>query len=39
MKQHNKRDKEWKEARKNYEDMIIHQIARITKLDKVNEDF
>ena len=39
MKQHNKRDKEWKEARKNYEDMIIQQIARITKLDKVNEDF
>lgn len=39
MKQHNKRDKEWKEARKNYEDMIIQQIARITKLDKVNDDF
>ena len=39
MKQYNKRDKEWKEARKNYEDMIIQQIARITKLDKVNDDF
>ena len=39
MKQHNKRDKEWKEARKNYEDMIIQQISRITKLDKVNDDF
>lgn len=39
MKQYNKRDKEWKEARKNYEDMIIQQIARITKLDKVNADF
>ena len=39
MKQYNKRDKEWKEARKNYEDMIIQQISRITKLDKVNDDF
>ena len=39
MKQYNKRDKEWKEARKNYEDMIIQQIARITKLYKVNDDF
>lgn len=39
MKQYSKRDKEWKEARKNYEDMIIQQIARITKLDKVNNDF
>lgn len=39
MKKYAKRDKEWKEARKNYEDMIIQQIARITKLDKVNEDF
>lgn len=39
MKQYNKRDKEWKEARKNYEDMIIQQIARITNLDKVNDDF
>lgn len=39
MKQYNKRDKEWKEARKNYEDMIIQQITRITKLDKVNDDF
>lgn len=39
MKQYNKRDKEWKDARKNYEDMIIQQIARITKLYKVNDDF
>jgi hypothetical protein len=39
MKKYAKRDKEWKEARKNYENMIIQQIARITKLDKVNEDF
>ena len=39
MKQYNKRDKEWKEARKNYEDMIIQQIARITKLYQVNDDF
>lgn len=39
MKQYNKRDKEWKEARNNYEDMIIQQIARITNLDKVNDDF
>lgn len=39
MKQYNKRDKEWKDARKNYEDMIIQQIARITKLYQVNDDF
>ena len=39
MKKYAKRDKEWKEARKNYEDMIIQQIARITKLDKISDDF
>ena len=39
MKQYSKRDKEWKEARKSYEEMILKQIKRITKLDELEEDF
>ena len=39
MKTYTKRTQQYKDARKNYEDMIIQQIARITKLDKVNDDF
>ena len=39
MKQYSKRDKEWKEARKNYEDMILKQIQRITMLDELDGDF
>lgn len=39
MKKYAKRDKEWKEARNNYENMILQQIARITKLDKISDDF
>ena len=34
-----KKDKEWKEARKSYEEMILKQIKRITKLDELEEDF
>ena len=39
MKQYAKRDKEWKEARKSYEEMILKQIKRITKLDELEDDF
>lgn len=39
MKQYDKRDKEWKEARKSYEEMILKQIKRITKLDELEDDF
>lgn len=39
MKQYTKRDKEWKEARKNYEEMILKQIQRITMLDEIDADF
>lgn len=39
MKQYVKRDKEWKEARKSYEEMILKQIKRITKLDELEDDF
>lgn len=39
MKQYTKRDKEWKEARKSYEEMILKQIKRITKLDELEDDF
>lgn len=39
MKQYTKRDKEWKEARKSYEEMILKQIKRITKLDELENDF
>lgn len=39
MKTYTKRTQQYKDARKNYEDMILGQIKRITALDKINNDF
>lgn len=39
MKTYTKRTQQYKDARKDYEDMILTQIKRITALDQINNDF
>lgn len=39
MKTYTKRTQQYKDARRDYEDMILTQIKRITAIDQINNDF